>query len=268
MQGPTQDAAFTPRRGQHESSFSSVLSATYDPAMVPRSGLRLAGCAPLGGVLFTALVTAGPTREHLDDVRFLANGSSGRMGYAVAEALSAAGCRVHLVSGPVDILPPHGVELHPVISALEMQAEVEKLFPGCDLVFAVAAGADYRPRTRQHGKPPKSQGGFSIELVPNPDIVAALGRKKVNKVLVGFALESGSFEAARARGHAKLVAKGLDMIVVNLASTLGAPDVEAWVLTADGREKPLPRAAKSVLAVELVREALALVRSRREGIVP
>src|SRR5262245_4894978 len=135
----------------------------------------------------TALVTAGPTREHLDDVRFLSNGSSGRMGYAIAEALRDGGHEVHLVAGPTELARPAGIDFVPVVSALEMQQQVERLFPRVSLVFAVAAVADHRPSQRAPGKPAKAKGSFTIELVPNPDILAELGRKKGSRTLVGFA---------------------------------------------------------------------------------
>ena len=229
----------------------------------------------MGGVLLTALVTAGATREHLDDVRYLTNGSSGRMGYAIAAALRTAGCRVHLVSGPVELEPPAGVEVHFVTTALEMLAVVERLFAGCDLVFAVAAVADYRPRTRVAGKPAKSIGGLQLELVPNPDIIATLGANKGAKTLVGFALESApasestqqatqqATTAALARGRDKLRKKGLDMIVVNWAPTIGAHDISAWVLGADGSQEALPRLSKAEFAAQLVTRAMKLAAGRQ-----
>lgn len=195
------------------------------------------------------------------------------MGFAIAEALRDAGCRVHLVAGPVEIPRPTGVEFHPVVSALEMQAAAEAVFASCDVVFAVAAVADYRPRTRLPGKPPKGRLDLHLELVPNPDIIAGLATRKGGRTLVGFALESASGEgdvvaAALVRGRDKLRRKGLDMIVVNFAGTLGASHIEAWVLGADGSEAALPACTKPEFARLLVEKALALVAARRNEVRP
>lgn len=206
----------------------------------------------------TVLVTAGPTHEHLDDVRFLSNGSSGRMGYAIAAAARAAGARVLLVTGPTALRPPEGVETVSVVSALEMHREVRRLVGEADVVFGVAAVADYRPARRLPGKPAKGELGATLELVPNPDILADLGRDKGRRVLVGFALESaeGGFETALARGRRKLAAKNLDLIVVNRTEAMGAAENEVVVLDAEGGEHRLPRGSKEEVARRLVAMAL------------
>lgn len=215
----------------------------------------------------TVLVTAGPTREHLDDVRFLSNGSSGRMGYAIATAAREAGARVLLVTGPTALRPPDGVETHRVVSALEMHREVVGLFGEADVVFGVAAVADYRPACRLPGKPAKGELGTTLELVPNPDILAELGRRKGRRVLVGFALEStaGGVEAALARGRRKLEAKNLDLIVVNRTGAMGAAENEVVVLDAAGGEHRLPRATKEEVARRLVAMALERFQGVQEG---
>ena len=144
----------------------------------------------------TILVTAGPTREYLDDVRFLANGSTGRMGFAIASAAAAAGHRVTLVLGPVEASPPAGVDVVHVVAALEMQAEAERHFDACDILIAAAAVADYRPAQRLAGKPPKG-GSLHLELVPNPDIVAGLAldlRSRGHRNLLGLWSEQRSEE--------------------------------------------------------------------------
>ncbi len=120
------------------------------------------------------LITAGPTREHLDDVRFLSNGSSGRMGCALAGAAIAAGHPVELVLGPCEARPPAAATVHPVVSGLEMLAAAQAGFARADVVIAAAAVSDWRPASRAVGKPPRAPGGFCLELVPNPDIVATL----------------------------------------------------------------------------------------------
>lgn len=206
----------------------------------------------------TVLVTAGPTREHLDDVRFLSNASSGRMGYAIAAAARAAGCEVLLVTGPSPLAPPPGVEVVAVVSALEMLTQCRAAFPRCDLFFAVAAVADHRPAARAPGKPAKTDGPQVIELVPNPDIVATLAAEKGNRFVVGFSLDSASAspEEQLARARAKLARKRLDLIVVNDARALGAATSEARVVDARGTEVDVPAGSKAAVGEWLVREAL------------
>jgi phosphopantothenoylcysteine decarboxylase/phosphopantothenate--cysteine ligase len=210
------------------------------------------------------LVTAGPTREHLDDVRFLSNGSTGRMGYSVAEAARAVGCPVTLVTGPTALLPPAGVRVIPVVSALDMLAACQQILPTCDVVFAVAAVADHRPRLRQEGKPAKSER-YTLELVANPDIVATLAREPGSRVIVGFALDAAGDDVGqqRARAQAKLVRKGLDLIVRNDTSALGHAASAVEVLDASGVVHTLPAQDKAITARWLV--DLALQRWRQSG---
>lgn len=165
------------------------------------------------------LITAGPTREHLDPVRFFSNGSSGRMGYALAAAAAAQGWKVDLVSGPVALPPPAGVTLHRVVSAVEMLAASEPLFPSCDLFLAVAAVADFRPKSAAPGKIKKDGKSLRLELVPTIDILQTLAaRKREGQVVVGFAAETHDLEASARR---KLAEKGLDWIVANDVSRPG-----------------------------------------------
>ena len=166
------------------------------------------------------LLTAGPTREHLDPVRFLSNGSSGKMGYALAAAAAARGCRVDLVSGPVSLAPPAGVSVHRVVSAAEMAAACDPLFVECDLFIAVAAVADYRPKEYSPRKSKKQPGPLSLELVPTIDILKTLGaRKRPHQIVVGFAAETNDVEAYARR---KLAEKNLDWIVAN---DIGRPGI-------------------------------------------
>ncbi|MCA8952196.1 MAG: hypothetical protein KDE27_21985 [Planctomycetes bacterium] len=206
------------------------------------------------------LITAGPTREHLDDVRYLSNGSSGRMGCALAEAALAAGHDATLVLGPVAIEPPPGAVVVPVTSALEMQAAAEHAFAAADVAIAAAAVADYRPADRTAGKPPRAAERIQLELVPNPDIVAGLAAAKGRRVVVGFALEStaAGLEAAIARGRAKLQRKRLDLVVVNLHDAVESAASEVVLCYADGREERLPRQAKRRTAERIVAAAVAL----------
>jgi phosphopantothenoylcysteine decarboxylase/phosphopantothenate--cysteine ligase len=167
------------------------------------------------------LITAGPTREHIDPVRFLSNGSSGRMGYALAEAALARGWPVDLVSGPVALRPPPGAVTHPVVSAAEMMAACEPLFASCDVFIAVAAVADFRPKAPAGEKLKKSAAaeGMALELVPTVDILKTLsGRKQPGQFVVGFAAETHDLEAS---GLYKLAEKNLDLIVANDVSRPG-----------------------------------------------
>lgn len=204
--------------------------------------------------MVSILITAGPTREYLDDVRFLSNGSSGRMGFALAQAARAAGHRVVLVLGPVDGAPPAGIEVLPVVSALEMQAAAERAFAGCDAAIAAAAVADWRPAVRHAGKPPRGQQGLRLDLVPNPDIVAGLAARKGHRIVVGFALESAAagMAAAVERGRAKLVQKNLDAVVVNLHDAIGSDDAQFVFCRRDGGAETLPRMPKAVAAARLL----------------
>jgi phosphopantothenoylcysteine decarboxylase / phosphopantothenate---cysteine ligase len=167
----------------------------------------------------TILITAGPTREYLDDVRFLSNASSGKMGYALAQAALDAGHQVVLVSGPVALQAPAGCEWHPVETTGEMYDACLAHFPKCDGVIGAAAVCDYRPRDRSTGKIAKTGKPLLLELVETPDILAELGRRKGGRWIVGFALES---QNPRENAFRKLNAKGCDAIVLNHPSAIGA----------------------------------------------
>ncbi|MCA8965820.1 MAG: hypothetical protein H6838_08815 [Planctomycetes bacterium] len=215
--------------------------------------------------MVSILITAGPTREYLDDVRYLSNGSSGRMGCALAAAALASGHAATMVLGPVDVPPPDGAEVRAVVSALEMQAAAERAFATADVVLAAAAVADWRPAQRQQGKPARAAGSWQLELVPNPDIVAGLAARKGGRVVAGFALEStaAGLPAAIARGREKLVRKGLDLVVVNLHDAIGSDDSEVVLCFADGRDEALPRQDKSATAARIVAAAVDLWQQQR-----
>ena len=201
------------------------------------------------------LVTAGPTREPLDPVRYLSNRSSGRMGYAIAAALREAGHEVELVSGPVALPAPAGVARHDVETALEMLAACERLWPACDGLFAVAAVADYRPASVSARKLKRAAGeGRTLELVPNPDVLATLAAAKGRRLAVGFALESGDGEAA-ARG--KLETKGLDFVCLNGTEAQGAETASLLLIGRSGLRAMLGPSPKAELARALVRAVLA-----------
>jgi phosphopantothenoylcysteine decarboxylase/phosphopantothenate--cysteine ligase len=165
------------------------------------------------------LITAGPTREYLDDVRYLSNASSGRMGYALAEAALAAGHEVVLVSGPVGLAPPKGAEFHAVETTEEMRLACVASFPKCDGVIAAAAVCDYKPKRRISGKIAKTGDPISVEMIETDDVLAELGREKDGRWVVGFALEA---ENPRENALQKLRAKNCDVVVLNSPSAIGA----------------------------------------------
>ncbi|MEZ0347320.1 MAG: bifunctional phosphopantothenoylcysteine decarboxylase/phosphopantothenate--cysteine ligase CoaBC [Thermus sp.] len=204
------------------------------------------------------LVSAGPTREYLDPVRFLSNPSSGRMGYAVAEAARDRGAEVVLVAGPTCLPDPWGVQVVRVESALEMREAILARYPWAEAVVMAAAVADYRPETTLADKEPKVEASRVLRLIPNPDILKELGERKEKRVLVGFAMETRE-GLERARG--KLVRKNLDLIVLNWVNRegvgFGSPENEVVLLLRDGRVLELPRMPKRQVAhriLDFVRE--------------
>ena len=202
----------------------------------------------------TVLLTAGPTREALDPVRYLSNHSSGKMGYAIAEAARNAGARVILVSGPVQLSEPTGVECLHVNSATEMHAAVLSRVADCDVFIGVAAVADYRPRVNADRKIKKSDATLTLELEPNPDILADVAGLDARPFTVGFAAETHDVETY-ARG--KLNRKQLDLIAANQVGenqAFGTDDNRLLILGADGRRVELPEAPKARLAEMLVAE--------------
>ncbi len=209
------------------------------------------GARPLAGR--HALVTAGPTAEPIDPVRVLTNRSSGKQGYAIAAALAEAGARVTLVSGPVFLPTPQGVERIEVESAREMLAACEAALPA-DVFVAVAAVADWRPDSVFDIKLKKAPGGPpTLKLMENPDILAALSRPGPNrpKLVVGFAAETQDLEAL---ATAKLKRKGCDLIVANDVSQegiMGGDENEVLLISATAVER-WPRAGKAEVARRLV----------------
>jgi phosphopantothenoylcysteine decarboxylase/phosphopantothenate--cysteine ligase len=201
----------------------------------------------------TILVTAGPTREEMDPVRFFSNYSSGKMGYALARAAWRRGARVYLVTGPVSLAAPWGVETIAVTSAKEMREAVLRLFDSVDVVIKTAAVADYRPEERFPLKIRKGETPLNVKLVKNPDILAELGRNKGGCFLVGFAAETGDAAESAAR---KLSEKNLDMVVGNDVTCDGAGfavDTNiVKILTRDGRAEALPLMGKDELADEIL----------------
>lgn len=168
----------------------------------------------------TILITAGPTYEAIDPVRFIGNHSSGKMGYALAEEAARRGAQVILISGPSGLKPHHqNIQLHRVVSAKEMFNAVFQYYDGVDIAIASAAVADYTPKVVADEKIKKNEDTFTIELVKNPDILKTMGERKQHQILVGFALETQN-EVENAKG--KLHKKNLDMIVLNSLRDEGA----------------------------------------------
>ncbi|HTP44194.1 MAG TPA: bifunctional phosphopantothenoylcysteine decarboxylase/phosphopantothenate--cysteine ligase CoaBC [Candidatus Acidoferrum sp.] len=209
----------------------------------------------------TVLVTAGPTCEDIDPVRFLTNRSSGKMGYALAEAAHRRGARVILVSGPTDLKVPDGVDWVPVRATEEMRRAVLDRAREANIVIMAAAVADYRPAAAQDKKMKRGEGGVALELEPTPDILGELGRaasgERNRRVLVGFAAETDHV-AENARG--KLQRKGADMIVANDVTQEGAGfDTDTNIVTLylrDGREIPLPKMSKFDVANRILDQVL------------
>jgi phosphopantothenoylcysteine decarboxylase/phosphopantothenate--cysteine ligase len=221
------------------------------PAVILEEALRLLAPQDLSGE--TVLVTAGPTREELDPVRFISNHSSGKMGYAIARAARLRGARVILVSGPVCLPPPHGVETVCVESAEEMRQVAMGRLAESSIIIKAAAVSDYRPAERAGEKVKKTGETLTLGLVKNADILQQLGKVKGDRILVGFAAET---EKLREHAAEKLATKNLDLIVANDVGKAGAGfNVDTNIVTLlyrDGRQEELPCMAKDDLAWQLL----------------
>ncbi len=206
----------------------------------------------------TVLITAGPTEEPIDPVRFLSNRSSGKMGYALASAALARGARVTLVSGPVSLDPPPGAELMRVRTAQEMYDAVLARLSGATMIVKAAAVADYRVRDAAAQKLKKTGAAMQLELERTPDILDAVGRIKGTRVLIGFAAETQNLiEEARK----KLERKNCDMVVANIVGEslgFGSDDNEVTLLLRGGESIPLPRMPKRQVADRIFDQALKL----------
>ena len=216
----------------------------------------------------TVLVTAGPTREDIDLVRFLSNRSSGKMGYALAEAAQRRGARVILVSGPTERKIPEAVDWIPVRTAEEMRRAVNEHAAGASIIIMAAAVADFRPASVQQSKIKRGEGKLILELEPTPDILAQLGRQPQSensrRVIVGFAAET---DRVVDNARQKLARKGADMIVANDVTQEGAGfDTDTNIVTfflRDGREIPLPKMDKLQVANRILDQALEIHRQSK-----
>ncbi len=274
--------AMHPRMWAHPSTQRNVARISSDGVLVlgPTHGEVASGEVGLGRMLEPAdiasalgrvlsrdlaglklLVTAGPTYEDLDPVRFFGNRSTGRMGFAVARQAALRGAEVLLLSGPVDLDTPRGVERKNVRSARELHAAVLASLDHFDALVMSAAVADYRPRTAADEKMKRGDvQSVDVELVQNPDILADVGARRTGKkpVLVGFALETGSDESVIAYAQGKLAKKKVDLVVANHASdSLGKEDNRVHFVT-EGQVVSYPVSHKMAIADKLLDEVREL----------
>ncbi len=203
------------------------------------------------------LITAGPTYEAIDAVRGITNRSSGKMGYAVAQAALELGAEVTVVSGPTALPRPQGATVVDVVSALEMFEAVKQRAGDADIFISVAAVADYRPLQASTQKIKKGSGNLTLELTPNPDILAYVAGMPNPPFCVGFAAES---ENLREYAEAKRRAKRLPLLAANIAQHAIGADENELILFDDAGEHVLPHADKLTLARQLMRHVLELYR--------
>ena len=208
----------------------------------------------------TVLVTAGPTCEDLDPVRYITNRSSGKMGYAVAEAAARRGARVLLVSGPTSLETPTGVERMDVRSAEDMRRAVQERFAQSSIAIFAAAVADYRPAEAYTQKLKRGKEELTVRLEPNPDILAEAARNKGDRLVAGFAAET---DHVAENARKKLAAKNADLIVANDVTAEGAGfDGDTNIVTLfarDGRDLPLPKMSKREVAERILDEIVRLL---------
>lgn len=249
-----------PNEGEMAESGERGVGRMAEPEEIRDAVLAMLRDGPLKGK--RALVTAGPTLEAIDPVRFISNRSSGRQGYAIAAALAELGADVTLVSGPTNLAPPPGVTRVSVESARDMLAASEAALP-LDVAVMVAAVADWRPTKASAAKIKKDAAGtIAIELKENPDILATLSKlgKKRPKLVIGFAAETDNVEA---HARAKIAKKGCDWIVANDVSgdVMGGAENQVLLITKDDAE-PWPRMAKEAVARKLAAKIAKALTSK------
>jgi len=200
------------------------------------------------------LITAGPTREPIDPVRYLSNRSSGKMGYAIAEATLEAGHEVVLISGPVHLDPPPSAHFISILTADELHDAVHRYMRDCDVLVMCAAVADYKPVKASPQKLKKREENLALELIPTRDILSSLPRKDRQFLVVGFAAETNDVEESAEK---KLHAKNCDLIVANNVSRadsgMESDENEVTVLLRSGERQKISRAPKKIIARELVK---------------
>ena len=204
------------------------------------------------------LVTAGPTHEYIDDVRFIGNASSGRMGIACARAALERGHEVVLILGPTELAPPPEAETVRIVSAADLLAACERHFDACDALIMAAAVADYAPVERIDGKIKRTSDTLTLHLKRNPDVAATLAARKASQLSIGFALEAADAEANALK---KMTAKGCDLIVVNAPAAIGADAMAVRILYADGRRLELGETPK----LDIARRLIDIIEQERPG---
>ena len=206
------------------------------------------------------LVSAGPTEEPLDPVRFITNPSTGKMGFALASCAKRRGGQVILVSGPTNLPRPRGVDFIPVRTALQMREAIFQNLRGVDVLIMAAAVSDYRPKKVSKRKIKKGKGKFLLELEPNPDILYEIGRRKERRILVGFSAET---EDLVKNAKDKLGKKNLDLIVANdirqKGSGFGSPASVVKIIDRTGRVESLPKMLKKEIAERVLDRAREII---------
>lgn len=205
------------------------------------------------------VITAGPTREYLDTVRFISNPSSGKMGYGIARAAAAAGHQVTLVSGPVALPLPTGVRTVQVETGAEMSRATKRAFKSADAAILCAAVCDYRPARAFSKKMPKSANGLPLLLVPTEDIAAALGKMKKHRITIGFALEDHD---GRKHALGKLKRKRFDAIVLNDLGNIGGDRAAATLILPDGTSEQWHGQSKQRMGQRIIDLLEKLVASK------
>jgi len=211
------------------------------------------------------VITAGPTREKIDPVRYISNYSSGKMGYALAEVAIKMGATVTLISGPVKLNPPYGAKVIPVESTEEMYQAVINLYDNADIVIKAAAVSDYRPMETLPNKMKKKAEEWSLHLVKNRDILKELGAKKTHQFLIGFAAETTNVEQYALE---KLMKKNVDMLVANdvslQGSGFGSDTNIVTIYRRDGSKRALDKLPKNEVAYEILKEAYEMMKGNPE----
>jgi phosphopantothenoylcysteine decarboxylase/phosphopantothenate--cysteine ligase len=236
-----------------------------EPDLIVEAAARLLSPPDLAGRRI--LVTAGPTHEDFDPVRFLTNRSSGKQGYALAKVAWRRGAEVTLVSGPTSLSAPYGVNRLMVHSARDMLAAVAERFPKADVLLMAAAVSDYRPTQAEIRKIKRAQESMQFHLTQNPDILKQLASLKNRQIVVGFAAETHDIEAEARR---KMREKHLDLIVANDVnrpdSGFQADTNEVTVIPREGEAQPLPLLSKEQVAVRILDQVVELLKARDRGL--
>ena len=232
-----------------------------DPAIIVAEIEKMLSAQDLAGE--NILVTAGPTQEPIDAVRFVSNRSSGKMGFAIARAAWRRGAAVRIVAGPSALATPYGVERIDTVTAAAMLSQTSSNFPWSTALVMAAAVADFRPANPARGKIKKDARGLRLEMESIADEMPRLAAKKGARLLIGFAAETGDLEA---NARAKLTAKGLDLIVANDVTREGAGfEVDTNIVTligADGRSQSHPQMSKDAVA-DLILDRIAAIRAAK-----